>query len=99
MQSKLLTAQIDYSRQIDSTTGLDSASLYEFVPSTQIKGREDWIPESKHFSYYDSTDSFPVEIVPENTLHFPEHLKVYTYESGNISEFRPPASGSTGVSG
>lgn len=97
LQSKLLKAQIDYSRQIDSNAGLNSASLYEFIPSTKLKGREDWVPESKHFSYYNSADDFPVEIIPENKLNFPEHLQVYTFENANITAFRPPASGSTGV--
>lgn len=97
LQSKLLTAEIDYSRQIDSSAGLNSASVHEFVPSTKLKGREDFLPESKHFSYYDSADDFPVDIVPENKLNFPQHLQVYTFENGNITEFRPPASGSTGV--
>lgn len=97
LQSKLLTAKIDYSRQIDSDAGLNSASLYEFVPSTKLKGREDFVPESKHFSYYNTADDFPVEVVPENKLNFPEHLQVYTFENANTTEFRPPASGSTGV--
>lgn len=99
LQSKLLKAEIDYSRQIDSDAGLNSAALYEFIPSTKLKGREDWVSESTHFSYYDSTDNFPVEFVPENKFNFPEHLQVYTFENANITSFRPPASGSTGVLG
>lgn len=99
LHADLLKAQIDYARQIDSNSGLNSALLYEFIPSTRLKGREDWEPESKHLSYYDTTDNFPVEIVSENKLNFPDHLQVYTFENANISIFRSPASGSTGVLG
>lgn len=79
---------IDNTRMIDPE--ISTGGLYEFVPATQIKGMEDWIPESEHYRYYQTTADFPLEIEPETEFLFPEHLSLYTYEMGNCSEFRSP---------
>lgn len=82
--------------------GPDSASaLYDFVPATRLKGMEDYVPESHHYSYYKTDGDFSesVQTEMEDRLIFPEALRVYTFESGNISRFPKPRRGSTGVTG
>ncbi|XP_023298918.2 5-methylcytosine rRNA methyltransferase NSUN4 [Lucilia cuprina] len=86
---------IDEKRMIDPE--VNTGGLYEFVPATQIKGMEDWIPESEHYRYYQTTTDFPLNIEPETEFIFPEHLSLYTYEMGNCSEFRRPNKCLTGV--
>ncbi|GBP29490.1 hypothetical protein EVAR_93287_1 [Eumeta japonica] len=44
--------EIDQSRIIDPSLGLTTESLWQYVPATKLKGMEDWVPESMHFSYY-----------------------------------------------
>lgn len=85
---------IDTKRMIDPEVG--TGGLYEFMPATQIKGMEDWIPESEHYRYYQTTTDFPLHIEPETDFIFPEHLSLYTYEMGNCSEFRRPSKCLTG---
>lgn len=86
---------IDQKRMVDPQYG--TGGLYEFVPATKIKGMEDWIPESEHYRYYQTTTDFPLKIEPEIDFIFPENLCLYTYEMGNCSEFRPPNKCITGV--
>lgn len=82
------TVNIDHSRMVDPEHG--TGALYDFVPASTIKGMEDWIPESEHYKYYQTTNDFPIEFELENEFTFPENLSLYTYEIGNCSEFRRP---------
>lgn len=49
LQKSLADAEYDESRIVDSRNALSAEVLYQFVPTTKIKGREDWIPESDHY--------------------------------------------------
>jgi 5-methylcytosine rRNA methyltransferase NSUN4 len=89
-------SQIDYNRLIDPE--VSSLGLQEFVPATKIKGREDFIPESQHYSYYTTTNDFPLNFELVTDFKIPSNLKLYTYEKCNISSFRTPRRTSTGVS-
>lgn len=75
-----------------------SSILYEYVPATKIKGKEDWIPETQHYRYYESTSEFSIKIEKEYDLNFPEHLQVYCYEKSNHTKFPSPKRGATDVS-
>lgn len=86
---------IDYRRTIDASVGADA--LHEFIPATKLKGMEDWIPESDHYKYYSSTTDFPLKIEMDTDLVFPENLKIFTYEKGNVSRFVKPRRALTGV--
>ena len=88
--------EYDTSRIIDSENSSSLSSLYEYMPATKIKGREDWIPESTHYKYYTNSE-FPIKIEKQSTLHFPEPLNVYTYEMENKQGFKESGIGSTGV--
>lgn len=74
-----------------------SSALYEFIPATKLKGREDWIPETQHYKYYESTTEFSPKIEKEYELNFPEHLNIYCYEKSNHTIFPSPKRGNTGV--
>lgn len=88
-------SDIDYRRTIDSSVG--AAALHEFIPATKLKGMEDWIPESDHYKYYNSTTDFPLKIEMETDLVFPDSLNIFTYEKGNISTFIKPKRSVAGV--
>ncbi|XP_047992913.1 5-methylcytosine rRNA methyltransferase NSUN4 isoform X1 [Leguminivora glycinivorella] len=83
LEESLASAQMDMSRIIDPSMGVTSEALYQYVPATQLKGMDEWVPESLHYSYYSKDTDFPLAIEPETEFSFPEHLKVYTYEMGS----------------
>ncbi|KAI8439221.1 hypothetical protein MSG28_013062 [Choristoneura fumiferana] len=83
LEQSLAEAQIDTSRIVDPSMGLTSEALYQYLPATQLKGMDDWVPESLHYSYLTKDKDFPLVIEPETEFTFPEHLKVYTYEMGS----------------
>ncbi|XP_053692782.1 5-methylcytosine rRNA methyltransferase NSUN4 [Sabethes cyaneus] len=87
--------EIDFQRLIDPDLG--TAGLHEFIPATKLKGMEDFIPESDHYKYYSNSSDFPIAIEMENNFEIPEYLNIFTYERGNVSEFRSPRKSSTGV--
>lgn len=88
-------SDIDYRRTIDSSVG--AAALHEFIPATKLKGMEDWIPESDHYKYYNSTTDFPLNIETETDLIFPDNLNIFTYEKGNVATFIKPKRSVAGV--
>ena len=45
-------AQIDESRIIQPSMGLSSEALYQYVPATKLKGLEEWVPESLHYTFH-----------------------------------------------
>lgn len=79
---------IDHSRIVNPQQG--TGAMYEFIPASSIKGMEDWVPESDHYKYYQTTTDFPLEFETETQYVYPENLSLYTYEMGNCSEFPPP---------
>ncbi|KXJ77388.1 hypothetical protein RP20_CCG007692 [Aedes albopictus] len=88
-------AEMDFQRLIDPEVG--TAGLHEFIPATKLKGMEDFVSESDHYKYYNNSADFPVSIEMEHDFEIPENLQIYSYERGNVSDFRPPRSCSTGV--
>ncbi|KAH8411986.1 hypothetical protein KR222_004767 [Zaprionus bogoriensis] len=87
--------QLDESRLVDPQYG--TGGLYEYVPASSIKGMEDWVAESEHYKYYQTTADFPLVIEPDAMFLYPEHLAIYTYEMGNCASFKPPRQCLTGV--
>lgn len=88
-------SDIDYGRMVDPSYG--TAALHEFIPTTKIKGMEDFMFESDHYRYYSNTTEFPLKVEMELNFNIPENLQLYSYEQGNISTFRHPRKTSTGV--
>ncbi|XP_063829385.1 5-methylcytosine rRNA methyltransferase nsun-4 [Ostrinia nubilalis] len=91
-------SQLDESRIIDPSMGMSSEVLYQYIPATKLKGMDEWIPESLHYSYYSTDKDFPLVIEPETEFQIPEHLKVYTYEmDSEYHKFPEPKRCKTGV--
>ncbi|XP_055853674.1 5-methylcytosine rRNA methyltransferase NSUN4 [Episyrphus balteatus] len=89
------TTELDTRRIIDTESG--SSGLYDYIPATNLKGMEDWIPESNYYKYYQTTTDFPLQIELETELAFPDNLCLYTYEMGNCTKFKSPFKCLTGV--
>lgn len=81
-------SDIDLNRMISPEVGI--LGLQEFVPATKIKGMEDFVPESDHYKYYNTTVDFPLNIETELEFVFPENLDIYTYVKSDISRFIQP---------
>lgn len=99
LEADLNTAIHDENRIIKPSTGLTATTLYEYVPATKLKGLDDYVLESQHYGYYTEGADFSIKIEKETLLTIPEHLKIYTFESGNDSNFPSPKKGATNVSG
>ncbi|XP_034250355.1 5-methylcytosine rRNA methyltransferase NSUN4 [Thrips palmi] len=99
LSETLKTADYDKSRLIapGPLASEMSASLYDFVPATKLKGMDDYIPESAHYSYYKESPEAPIEIEPEDDIHFPHLLDIFAYERGNCDAFQLSQKGSTDV--
>ncbi|KAL0870984.1 hypothetical protein ABMA27_004802 [Loxostege sticticalis] len=91
-------SQLDESRIIDPAMGISSEALYQYIPATKLKGMDEWVPESLHYSFYSTDKDFPLVNEPETEFKMPEHLKVYTYEMGSeYHKFPEPKRCQTGV--
>jgi 16S rRNA C967 or C1407 C5-methylase (RsmB/RsmF family) len=64
--------------------------LNDFVPSSEMKYREDSITDQGYYSFYQSNVEVPIEVVEQNKLNFPETLKPFVFPRGNIDEFPHP---------
>jgi len=86
-----------------------SVSLYDFVPSTRIKGMEDFVEESQYYSVYENVGDtggigkqsggyLPIEISKHGLLEFPKYFDAYTFATG-VADMRlePPTKGCLGT--
>ncbi|XP_033228360.1 5-methylcytosine rRNA methyltransferase NSUN4 [Belonocnema kinseyi] len=89
--------ELDSSRIITPSSGLTLSALQEYIPATKLKGLEDFILESEHYSYYKQGSDFTVTIEKEPSMSIPKHLTMYTFEEMNNSRFKSAKRGSTGV--
>ncbi|KAJ2945476.1 hypothetical protein O0L34_g288 [Tuta absoluta] len=98
LDESLAEAEIDESRIINPAMGITAEALYQYIPATKLKGMDDWVPESLHYSYVTKDKDFPLVIEPETEFKFPEHLKVFTYEmDSEWTMFPEPKRCQTGV--
>lgn len=88
-------SEYDFNRMISAEVGI--MGLQEFIPATKLKGMEDFIPESEHYQYYNTTVDFPLKFEPETNFVFPKTLDIYVYPKGDISRFSRPKNTSTNV--
>lgn len=78
--------------------GQASSALLNFVPTTKIKGMEDWLEEEDQFRYVKPTQDFVIEKQADEHLDFPPLLKAFVFPRGDISRFPPPKRSSLGTS-
>ena len=81
-----------------------SASMYDFVPSTKIKGMEDFIEESEYYKYSEfkghsgTNTAVPVEMRENKLIKFPAHIEAYTFATGATDmRLEPPEKGVLGT--
>ncbi|CAH0564489.1 unnamed protein product [Brassicogethes aeneus] len=96
LKTSLETADYDKRRLVDSKNALSAEILHEYVPTSKIKGKDDFIPESAHYKLYDTSSEFSVTVEKEFDIHFPENLNVYCYMTEDTN-FAPALNGETGV--
>ena len=71
--------------------GKTSASMYEFVPSKESLGMEDWVEEKDYFTKYgENKKTIPFDIVPEKCYEFPKKLDAFIHPYGNFDHFSAP---------
>lgn len=99
LSESLKTADYDKSRIIapGPLASEKSASLFDFVPATKLKGMDDYIPESAHYSYYKDTPEAPIDVEPDDDINFPELLDIFAFERGNCDTFQFSQKGTTDV--
>lgn len=97
LEQDIANAKIDEQRIVKPSIGLTSSTLNEYIPATKIKGLDDYVLESDHYSYYSKSADFNITVESETELNFPEHLKVFTFDAGNNSRFPTPRRGTTEV--
>ncbi|VVC29998.1 Hypothetical protein CINCED_3A018641 [Cinara cedri] len=99
LHESLLEAECDESRLIDPEAKSNISGLYQFIPTSELHGKSDWIPESQHYQYYEENPDFPINILKEKQpLKIPPQLQVYTFDRGDISPFPSPKTKSNNVS-
>ncbi|KAF6213189.1 hypothetical protein GE061_010905 [Apolygus lucorum] len=78
------------SRLIQPDITGSASALYEFVPTSKLKGKEDWVPESEHFRYFSTDDDCPIIREEQSLLEYPSQLKVFTFVTGCCDPFPRP---------
>ena len=82
-----------------------SASMYDFVPSTTVKGMEDFVGEPDYYEIHErmsvehgKKDSVPIETKVNKLINFPKYLEAYTFAKGATDmRLEPPEKGLLGT--
>lgn len=77
--------------------GQASSALLNFVPTTKLKGMEDWVEEEDQFKYVAPNCDFGVAKERDERLHFPPLLKAFVFPRGDVSRFPRPKQSSLGT--
>ena len=75
-----------------------ATALYDFVPSTVLKGMEDFVEESDYYQYYKQVSKDEVRTVVDPSLPWPSALRCYTFPRGVIQKLPAPKTGLLGTS-
>jgi len=67
-----------------------SSEMFLHVPSSELKGLEDFVEELDYYQSYEKIPGIPVEIVKEPFTLWPEKLEVMTFPAGNVDHFDQP---------
>ncbi|XP_046439372.1 5-methylcytosine rRNA methyltransferase NSUN4-like [Daphnia pulex] len=78
--------------------GQTTSAYLNFVPTTKLKGMEDWLEEEDQFEYVKPTYDFVVEKQKDERLDFPSLLKAFVFPRGDISRFPSPKKSTFGTS-
>lgn len=78
--------------------GQTTSAYLNFVPTTKLKGMEEWLEEEDQFEYVKPTYDFVVEKQKDERLDFPSLLKAFVFPRGDISRFPSPKKSTFGTS-
>jgi len=81
-------------RPEDNVLGGGSMALHQYVPTKELKGMDDFVEEAQYYQSYKKVAKQAISIKPFLRLHFPSHLRCFTFPRGDISSFSPPVPGS-----
>jgi len=70
--------------------GGNSVSMYQFMPSKELKGMEEFVEEASYYEAYKQVDYNAIKIRQSSGLSFPSNLQCYTFPRGDLSRFPSP---------
>jgi len=73
--------------------GGSSMSMYKFMPTAKLKGMEEFVEEAEYYDTYTKVekDKDHIKQRPFTKLHFPPHLKCFTFQRSDLSSFPSPS--------
>jgi len=78
----------------DNVLGGGAMALHQYVPTKELKGMEEFVEESQYYQTYKKVASQAITVKPFFRLHFPSHLRCFTFPRGDLSTFPSPTPGS-----
>lgn len=70
-----------------------ASALYDFVPTTELKGMEEFVEETDYYKYYRRVAGESVRTVVEPALSWPPALRAFTFPRGVVQSFPRPRAG------
>ena len=67
----------------------EALALYDFVPTKNIKGMEDFVEEIDYYESYQKLDDIPI-LIQRPSIDVPKHLDAFYFGSHNLSRFPSP---------
>jgi hypothetical protein len=64
--------------------------MFLHMPSTKLKGMDDFVEESEYYESYERVAGIPIEIRKHPLVEWPARLEAYTFPAGNVEHFQPP---------
>ena len=90
------SAQQRYIDPDELVVGDGSTSMYDFVPTSRLKGMEDFIEEGEYYDNYQPIGNQTIPIKICNNINFPKHLQIFTFPRNVMDRFPPPTPGLEG---
>lgn len=73
-----------------------STSMYDFVPTSSLKGMEDFVEEQDYYDYYQTVERDSVPIQVSSDISIPKHLQIFTFPRNVLDLFPQPSAGVSG---
>ena len=79
-EDHMLQGRMIASKEFIFGSNVDATAMYDFVPTTKLKGNEEFVEETEFYDRYESIDAssaVPIDVLPEKHLVFPALLNAY----------------------
>ena len=70
--------------------GGNAVSMYQFMPTKELKGMEEFVEEATYYQAYKKVESNAIKVRPSSGLNFPPQLRCYSFPRGDLTRFPPP---------